>query len=466
MYFRKFDIKKIILVFLLMIPFLTGTIYLFLKTPILPIIAFVSLFLTSVLYKSRYRIYSLIFFTPLTSFLGLKIGDKSIGSLLTLMIFVYLIEIIVEVIINYKKNKVMPNFSLLIPVSLLVFVMFIINLTNYNTIDFVKFISIVLYWLLPFLFIVDQKADKNCFKILFCLIVSYFLINVYSFLFIYVLKSFSVEFVTTYLPPIYKEYLNKLTLSDFRFPGMIGDPNHNSLVILTITSLSLFYLYKFKVHKKFLIIAIIILQFFCFIGGSKTYIVGLIILIFSSIFLFCRKLKVFPFILIFSALFLVLSTIILLAIPSISKSLTRLLLIDDRAGFLEAFTTNRASIWEEYLSNIGNNPIRVLIGHGTQAERLCEGADYHNSFIEVVWEYGIVGTIVWLNYFRLFVKYNDAKSKKMFLVLLILLITYGLSLHIIYQEILYISLFAFNRIVEGKSQVANLQSINQNEIAI
>ena len=431
------------------VPFITGTVYIFHHSPFLPILAFSSFLGLTHIFRKKYRVYAFLFYVPLTSFLGLKINNVSIGSLLTLMIFIYFIEIIIENIFDYKKTGLIPKLQAVIPLMILIFTMSISNLINIRTISIVKYFSIVLYWIMPFLMLLDKRAEKKRIKMIIFLSISFLLVNAFAFMFIYIFKDKSVNFVETYLPDVYEEYLKKVSLDGFRFTGMVGDSNHNALIILVISCLCFYYLYLFGRHWIPLIFLVALLQPFGFIGGSKTYIVGFVVCLVAFIILFFKHTTFFPFIIVFASVALVIGTIFILTSASLSKSLTRLLLIDDRVGFLESFTTYRASIWDEYLSNITRNPINLIFGNGTQAKRLY-GADYHNSFIELLWEYGVVGTICWINYFKTFVVRKNKNNTTIGVGLFVVLVIFAFSLHIIYEETLYVSLFVFSILISVK----------------
>lgn len=451
---KKIDFK-ILIPLLFLVPFFTGTLFLFKQTQILPLICGIVLASFIFLFKGKYRAYALLFFIPLTAFLSFKPFGIKLGSLLTWDIVLYGVVVLIENIHFYKENKGPYKRDLFLAVFFLIIFMFISNLVNFKTVSLIKYCSIIAYWLLPVIFFEDQKCEKNIFKMILAFSSSFILSNIFCAFFVYVAKPYSKLFLTTYISK-YVDNFAHINIANFRFTGMIGDSNHNAFIALLISSISLFYIKFYNNHKLILISNILVLQIFALLGGSKTYIVAFLVLYFLFVFLFLKDSKFFIYIFSISV-FLILSALILMAsIPALSKTLTRLLLFDDRTGFLESITSNRASIWREYFAEMTKNPLLFLIGHGTQTKRLYE-ADYHNSYIELIWEYGMVGTLIWINYFKFFLIPKSTNSKLIKTIFIVLILLFGFSLHIIYNELFYAALL-INYVLSNKK--SNSLSIN------
>lgn len=432
--FKKIN-PRILISLLFLIPFLTGAGFLFKQTQLFPLLS--GIVLTSFIFinKGKYRAYAFLYFIPLTAFLSFKPGGIKLGSLLTWNIILYGFVVLFENIKFYIRKKRPYCKELFLPALFLIIFMLVSNLINIKSVSLIKYVSIVSYWLLPVIFFEDQKAEKNFFKLLLVFSISFILANIFCATFIYVLKPFSKTFVKIYLPK-YVDNFSHVNITNFRFTGMIGDSNHNAFIALLITVVSLFYIKNFNQHKLILLINITILQIFALLGGSKTYIIAFFMLYFLFVFLFFKESKFFIYLFSMSLIFVFGALIVMASVPALSKTLTRLLLFDNRTGFLESITSNRASIWREYFTEITKNPLTFLIGHGTQSQRLY-GADYHNSYIELLWEYGVVGLFFWCYYFKIFLIPKKSQSKLSKIIFLSLILIFSFSLHIIYNELFY-----------------------------
>ena len=57
-------------------------------------------------------------------------------------------------------------------------------------------------------------------------------------------------------------------------------------------------------------------------------------------------------------------------------------------------STNRTTLWGEYLTYLGGDPVRLLIGRGIGAPYLDSGYAPHNTYLDFAYYYGVIGTFV------------------------------------------------------------------------
>ena len=79
------------------------------------------------------------------------------------------------------------------------------------------------------------------------------------------------------------------------------------------------------------------------------------------------------------------------------------------ANNLAELTTGRSKIWQDYLENFFEEPIYVLIGRGVNA-RLIKGKGSHNTYIELIYYLGIIGTFFGLQMGYLFLKIDHFRT--------------------------------------------------------
>jgi len=456
---KRFKILLSIVTILLV--FLFSFLYLKFKLALFPCLNGLLMCASLFLYRSKYRIYSIIFFTSIPTLLSVK--SANIPSFVSINLIIYIACIIIETIINRKSlididKKRISIFGVLVLYILISFFINVQTLTLTNT------ISGVCYLALPILFLVDQKADKKLELLIFVFCLSIILSNLFCFVFIYIFKNYTIEFLNCFISYDYvKEF--QIKGDNFRFPGLIGDPNHNSLNIVLATCLVVLYSIKLKNLKNMLIIFAFFMQPFAVIGGSKTYIICifLLILAFLAYFFYVKKCLLIGL----SITFLTFSIVsfMLLRIGVVGTSILRLLNTDNRGGFFESLTTGRLSVWKNYLTSILGNPISCFFGHGVSSSKLYD-FHFHNVFIELFWEFGFFGTIVYLLYFyKFYIKPLKDKNKATYFPLLII-VFFGFTLHILHDESVYYCLIISLQLANYYKRRMILKNVNYDIINI
>lgn len=365
----------------------------------------VNLIVNIFLFKGKYRLYCLLFCTFLSSLMYTP--NKSFGSFLTWAIIIYDIVIIVEIIFGTSKfNRTSILFFLLILLFSLYLI--VINLINIKTNDIKKIVSFLPYLFFVCLIMCDTKSSKKPLYLLVSLSLGLLTANIFSALFVYAFKQFTLGFLELFFPKFIPGYLNPFFT--FRFPGLYGDPNFNGCYIAILSSLLLNYGLKNANKKWFIILLVLALQVFAILGFSKAYFVAILLLVpLYAVLLFINK-TYFP------SIFLSLITSCLLLFISfgpmlLTPILKRFLSSDFRIGFLNALTTGRLELFITYIEHMLEHPLFLLFGHGVYSAPIPNVNDMHNTVVRLLWDYGIMGTIIY-SLIIIFLLYSFIKGEK------------------------------------------------------
>jgi len=431
--------------------FVFASLHFITKKNIYPLINGLIVLFSIFLYRGKYRLYVLSFYIPLSK--AMTINSLGIGSFLTWCCLIYLITCIIERLIkgeefNYKEIVVFLSYLLF---SIYIFVIDLINIAD---VSIKQYIGVFAYWSMLFAFLIDKRAEKSIFVLVLVFCFSQIFTNLFCVVFIYGFHQYTIPFLETYIPN-YVESFKNVGISSFRYPGLIGDSNHNGYQILFAVSLIILYLYKYKNNIWILALMLLLLLPFGFLGGSKTFFITLIILLaFSVIMVPIRSQYKFYFLISASTIFLLAFTVFLSS-PTLSKVILRFINIDMRVGVLDSLTTSRASIWTNYFSEFINDPLKFMTGHGARAAHLFN-KDYHSAYIQALWEFGLIGTLLYCLYFGRFL-INRTNIRNMITLLpLILILFFGVTLHIIYEEGTFAGIFIYYLIANDPDSISRV----------
>lgn len=216
-----------------------------------------------------------------------------------------------------------------------------------------------------------------------------------------------------------------------RFTGLIGDPNHYSSISILVTVGLICQLFNGKLSRKWLIVAGILIMF-GLNTVSKSYFLMLCVVA-VLVLLMCVKKKKYNW---FGAgVVTILLILILVAAGSIdvfNSMLQRLTNTTD-------ITTGRLGIWIMYLRELFSEPVRLMFGHGIAAEILGKVA--HNSYIDLIFYYGLVGSFVYL--YPLFLILSRKTSSDLFHIaplICFLMLAFFLS-YLMYYDLAFILIY-------------------------
>jgi len=234
---------------------------------------------------------------------------------------------------------------------------------------------------------------------------------------------------------ILDERAYELETSVERFIGLYSDPNYYSLALILALS-AIFVLYA---YKRIGVSAYIYYGLIAFFGSqtvSKSFF--LMFLFLSVVFVFIliknNKIKtsiVFFLLLCFGA-YLVFSG----KIPIFENVLERF-----AAAKGDDITTGRSGIWTKYSEFLFEKPWRIVFGSGIGTGYL--GAAAHNTYIDFLYYYGILGTVLFLS--TLFIALTHCGSNKKnianYLPLVCMLICFAFLSNLMYYDFVYTLIF-------------------------
>lgn len=401
---------------------------------VIPVVNIIIFALSMFFVNAKYRVYCLLFFAPFIKLLTIK--ELNIGSFYSYILLFYDALILMPAFI---KRKI--SFKTLFVVVFFAIYVVVISIVGGGLAGFVKSVSFLGYIFSILAFENDTYARKDITYLILSLLCGLILSNALACFVIYFMgRDIAINFLNSFISPTYAKFF-AANNGSFRYPGLAGDPNFLGLYTLFLTAIIIVF-YR-KLHFKPLILFLtIFLQFFSFLGLSKSYILVLVVMLFFVLYYFFRKKKKLLHVLVPILVVIVFSLFIVQ--PSFFQSLmNRFLFLDTRNGFLYAFTTQRSSIQFIYCSNLLSNPLRLLFGSGVSGEELFKNA--HNFYIMLIWDFGIVGVALYISYCSLFLKLKYLIINKFLFLPLIVLFVYGFSLDfVLYAEIIYFSYFIFS----------------------
>ena len=174
-----------------------------------------------------------------------------------------------------------------------------------------------------------------------------------------------------------------------RYSGLSYDPNFFALIDCMLIAILLMKNGKMTVARALTLIFLVVVGFLTF---SKSYVI-LLALIFI-IFIFKNLLHPFRTLLVISAV------LCGLALLDNLSGLKILALVNARfssANNVNDLTTGRLDLWLKYTEYIFNNFRYLIFGGGFNTLSLGKAA--HNTYIEYLYRFGLLGVALWIAYF-------------------------------------------------------------------
>lgn len=168
-----------------------------------------------------------------------------------------------------------------------------------------------------------------------------------------------------------------------RFSGLYSDPNYYSVTVI-LTIIKLLVLIKQRRIGTWWFLLCAALVFFGLQTVSKSFFLMLLVLL-VIYFAICIKMRQYQ-----SVLFLMAGCFVLFFLIANGK----IHLFDsvlERITSGNDLSTGRIALWRSYLESMLASPLQFLIGHGISAPLLF-GLAAHNTYIDVLYYYGILGT--------------------------------------------------------------------------
>lgn len=174
-----------------------------------------------------------------------------------------------------------------------------------------------------------------------------------------------------------------------RFCGLFDDPNFFSAVNCTAISSILF------ANKKLTKRHILLLVFFIVVGFltySKSYILTLAVIM--AVYVLKNGRHIFRSVMLLVGMIAILLTVeYILKVDILSLFLSRFETADD----INDLTTGRWGLWLQYLEYIFDDITVLFFGDGFNSRTIYRAS--HNTFIEMLFRYGIIGCALWVSCF-------------------------------------------------------------------
>lgn len=177
-----------------------------------------------------------------------------------------------------------------------------------------------------------------------------------------------------------------------RFAGLTGNPNYFTMDVIMVQAALVVLMHREKKQTIYLI-CFGILTVLGFMSISQSYLLAWILLVFLWFLLSLKKgiggLARFLFI---GALML--AVLAVFAFDSIELYAFRIM--RNINGSAADITTGRTDLWKDYVEVLLNDVRLLFLGGGDRAaENLRKGS--HNTYLEYLFLFGLVGTTIWLS---------------------------------------------------------------------
>ena len=326
----------------------------------------------------------LIFLMPFASIYKYGPGSTS---------FFTIVELFSLLVLFIRQNCVETKFVL--GICILVVYMLFTGFLN-DTLEFLTIVKQVMNFAIIYVFVRFFQPEMTKNTLIF---------YTYGIIFSSVIALFADSF------PNFYEYIRMVEgmadgQSFQRFSGLYGDPNYYSVnLILSFCGIILLY------HKR-----LIKWQFWiCFVAltalgintGSKSFLLMFVCVCIMFIIscLICKRYFI-------GTLFMIFCIVIGLMglsgrIEMLNNILERIFAADD----FNSLTTGRFSLWQSYIEYFSLHIDKLIFGGGLGAP-LVNGKGSHNAYIDLFFNYGIVGTILFFYVLYCCFAYGEKSGKR------------------------------------------------------
>lgn len=189
-----------------------------------------------------------------------------------------------------------------------------------------------------------------------------------------------------------------------RFKGLQNDPNYyNSSLIICL--LGAYYLFEKRIIRFSFFLFVGLLIWFGLLTYSKSFFLLLAFWLLAITIYSIKKKNIF--------LTLFFAALLCLAIYIASSGRIELINVvlkrfSDTNG---DFTTGRLDIWNSYLNHFSNNIGVLFFGNGLES-LLLDGSAAHNSYIDFIYYFGIIGTLLF--FAMILISFKNVKRPSFF----------------------------------------------------
>ena len=223
----------------------------------------------------------------------------------------------------------------------------------------------------------------------------------------------------------------------YRYMGLLHDPTEfgQKIIVALAFSILIIIISSSMIEKiSYTLFSVVFIQSLI-LSGTRSVLFGIIILVLFAIYkvLKAREIKKITKTMIFTSVPIILLLVYSLVISN---------LMDLRSGTQEVLFTDRFNIWSGYYQLFSENIIIFLIGIGAgnilTFSRSIGRITLHNGFFEILFEFGLIGSILFMySVNRIVNRYSKFDNKSSYLPLICYLTTL-FSLGITRSEMFFI----------------------------
>ncbi len=379
----------------------------------------------------------MLFFLPWSPILKIAPGTIAFSSIATLIVGVKLC-----------KNGVIkiPKFSFLASLLLLLATLFSKLIHGYAlTIDYMMFFMMVFLFPCMVYYVKDRISFENC--------TVFYAIGIIS------ATVMSVLFADVSNISVYISNFQFYGTNTVRLCGFYGDPNFFATQIVSAIG-CLLVLVRNKRKKTSLYIIMVAALLGCgLLSVSKTFIIATaLIFVLFLLALGVNKDRRMIRTLIWCA---VLITVIL-ATGAFSEQIHMLLVRFRFTGDISSFTTGRTDLWAAYIESFMDHPVNFLIGQGYTSVFNGVPKGSHNTILQIIYQFGLVGSIVlgmWIYSFK--ISFAKVKKTDLLVVMFALFFTW-MGLDMLYFDDFFLTIVLFTIAVQYLAGSGGTENDSQN----
>ena len=422
--------------FLILLSVMTVSLFVSMFTEYALLLCIIATIICSLVFNIEYNLSFFLFCYAFETIFLVSINGK-LNNTYTSMYSIIVAVCFLKHLINVINKKEQLNLNYLIPIAMFIFYI-LLSMRAFNFTRIVRYCVV-----LGFVYLLLEYKEKLRFDN----ILLYASIGVI----ISILFSFFAENSARMLE-IKTDYYN---YGIKKVQGLFSNPNHFAIYIILILT---FVLYNFVDENELWGIAFFIMYPYSYLNFSRNYILCLMFTLLMITIFICIKRKK-------SLFFKYIASMLLIVIVSVSQlNITKVYI--NRVGTIyneacqlvginnndnkkpsvnieintqpeqpvipndkvwvdgTAIDPGRAGIWKRYIKDYTSSVNVILFGRGIVADEL--GMGVHNSFIEIIWRLGLIGTILLCYIFYLLAR--ELLKRKSYLLLMILGVTLIINL--------------------------------------
>lgn len=186
-----------------------------------------------------------------------------------------------------------------------------------------------------------------------------------------------------------------------RFSGLYTDPNYYAISLIISLCIIVFLYMKKRISLITMAVLSIFLCVLAGMTGSKSALVMLIIPVFEMVYVYCKERRYIVLTVFFVAMIVIIIGIVRGKIAIFNTTFDRLNL-DNKS--IDALTTGRTVLWRDYLNYFNEHIFKAIFGSSiavTTLKTSISVTEPHNTYIDLILQLGIVGTLGFLFCIRL-----------------------------------------------------------------